>query len=128
VHEYAFELTSTPKPELFCIFKRRKLASQKKSKFANYSQNFKFLGEKICCPIILVRTALLDSQPVTISVVMDSWCSEVLHRTMLVWLLFVTSPVRYVFYNLCYEPCGRKCIKRFGSKAVESASNALFPK
>jgi len=30
VHEYASELTSTPNPELFCIFKRRKLKSQNK--------------------------------------------------------------------------------------------------
>jgi len=34
--------------------------------------------------IIFVRNAMLDSQPVTISVVLDSWCSEALHRTMLV--------------------------------------------
>jgi len=27
---------------------------------------------------------MLDSQPVTISVVLDSWCSEALHRMMLV--------------------------------------------
>jgi len=26
---------------------------------------------------------MLDSQPVTISVVLDSWCSEAFHRTML---------------------------------------------
>jgi len=26
---------------------------------------------------------MLDSQPVTMSVVLDSWCSEALHRTML---------------------------------------------
>jgi len=37
-----------------------------------------------CTFIIFVRTAMLDTQPVTISVVMDSWCSEALHRTMLV--------------------------------------------
>jgi len=35
--------------------------------------------------MIFVRTAMLHSQPVTISVVLDSWCSdEVLPRTMLV--------------------------------------------
>jgi len=34
--------------------------------------------------IIFVKTTMFDSQPVTISVVLDSWCSEVLHRTTLV--------------------------------------------
>jgi len=34
--------------------------------------------------IIFVRTAMLDSAPGTISAVLDSWCSEALHRTMLV--------------------------------------------
>jgi len=34
--------------------------------------------------IIFVRTAMFDFQPVTISVVLDSWYSEALHRTMLV--------------------------------------------
>jgi len=60
-----------------------------------------------CTFIILVRTATLDSQPVTISVVLDSWCSEALHRTMLVWLLRDQSDM---FYNLCCEPWSRKCI------------------
>jgi len=55
-----------------------------KSNFTNYSQNFKFLGQKIGCPIIFMRTALLDFQPVTISLVLNSLCSEAIHRTMLV--------------------------------------------
>jgi len=33
--------------------------------------------------MIFVRTAMLDSQPVTMSVVLDSWYSEAFHRTML---------------------------------------------
>jgi len=37
-----------------------------------YFPNFKF--------IIFVRTTMLDSQQVTISVVFDSWCSEALQR------------------------------------------------
>jgi len=40
-----------------------------------------------CTFIIFVETALLDSQPVTISLVLDIWSSEALHRTMLAWLL-----------------------------------------
>jgi len=31
-----------------------------------------------------VRTAMLDSQTLTVSIVLDSGCSEALHRTMLV--------------------------------------------
>jgi len=33
-----------------------------------------------------MRTAMLDSQQVTISVVFNSWCIEVSHSTMLAWL------------------------------------------
>ena len=41
---------------------------------------------------------MLGSQSATISVVLESWCSEELHRTILVWLLRDQS----VFYNRCY--------------------------
>jgi len=36
VHEYASELTATPKAELFCSCKRRKYIGQIKSIFLNY--------------------------------------------------------------------------------------------
>jgi len=53
---------------------------------------------------------MLDTLPVTITVVLDSWCSEAFHRHMLQYLIDAL-PARYVFYNLCYEPWSRKCIK-----------------
>jgi len=58
---------------------------------------------------------MLDSQPATISVILDSWCSEALHRTMLLWLLRDQSDM---FYNLCYELWSRKCIKNFDSNVT----------
>jgi len=58
---------------------------------------------------------MLDFQPVTISVVLDSWCSEALHRMMLVLLLRQESDT---FYNLCYEPWSRKRITCFYSKVI----------
>jgi len=64
--------------------------------------------------IIFVRTAILDSQPVTISVVWDSLCSEALNRTMLVWLLREQ-------YDMCF-------IAFVTNRGVEIASNALIPK
>jgi len=39
---------------------------------------------------------MFDSQPVTISVVLHSWCSEALHRTMLVWLLHDQSDMCFI--------------------------------
>jgi len=44
-----------------------------------------FLGQKICCPIIFVRTAVLDSQPNQSQSQWSwiIWCSEAFHRTML---------------------------------------------
>jgi len=56
---------------------------QNKSKFVNFKVNIKFLGQKIGCPIIFVRTTMLDSQPVTVSVILGSSCNEAFHRTML---------------------------------------------
>jgi len=51
VYECAFGLTSTPKAELFCSCKRRKFVDQNKVKIWKlWSQNFKFLGQKIGCP------------------------------------------------------------------------------
>jgi len=35
-NEFASELTSTPKADLFCSFKRRKLISRNKVKFVNF--------------------------------------------------------------------------------------------
>ena len=50
--KYASGLTSTPKAELFCSCKRRKFIGQNKVKICKLqSQNFKFLGKKIGCPI-----------------------------------------------------------------------------
>jgi len=57
---------------------------------------------------------MLESQPVTISVVLDSWCSEALHRKMLVWLLRDQSSMRFRIF--------------VANHGVESASNALIPK
>jgi len=37
---------------------------------------------------------MLDSKPMTISVVLDNWCSEVLHRMM--FSLVVMSLVQYM--------------------------------
>ena len=65
--------------------------------------------------IIFVRTAVLDSQPVTTSVVLDSCCSEALHRTMLVWLLRHQSDIM----------CSIKFVAKHG---IERASNVLIPK
>jgi len=66
VHEYASGLTSTPKAELFCSCKRRKLIGQNKVKISKLlSQNFKFLGKKIGCPSYnrLWSTIVADSTP-----------------------------------------------------------------
>ena len=65
--------------------------------------------------IIFVRTAVLDSQPVTISVVLDSWCSKMLHRTMLAWLSRHQSDIM----------CSINFVTNHG---VEIASNVLIPK
>jgi len=61
---------------------------------------------------------MLDSQRVTVSVVLDSWCSEALRRIKLVcYVSDIMCFIRYhVFYNLsCYEPWSRKCTKYFYS-------------
>jgi len=47
----------------------------------------KILGLTIHSTWKFVRTAVLGSQPATLSVALDSWCSEALYKTMLVWLL-----------------------------------------
>jgi len=52
VYEYTSGLTSTPKAELFCSCKRRKSIDQNRVKICKLqSQNFKFLGQTIGCPI-----------------------------------------------------------------------------
>jgi len=65
--------------------------------------------------IIFVRNAMLDSQPVTNSMVLHSWCSEALHRTMLVWLLRHQSDIM-------------RSVNFITKHGVESASNVLIPK
>jgi len=51
VHECTSGLTSTPKAELFCSYKRWKFIGQNKVKICKLeSQNLKFLGQKIGCP------------------------------------------------------------------------------
>jgi len=55
VHEYASGLTSTPKAELFCSCKRRKFVGQNKVNiFELYSQNVKFLGQKLVALLLIV--------------------------------------------------------------------------
>jgi len=72
-----------------------------------------------CKFIILVRTAVLDTQPVTLC-----WLGWLVQWSVTQddVILIVTSPVRpvryLVFYNLCYEPWNQLCIKWFGSKAA----------
>ena len=51
-----------------------------------------------CIFIVFVWTAMLDSQPMTISLVMDIWCNKVLHRMTLAWFLRDQFDM---FYNLC---------------------------
>jgi len=47
VHEYASGLTSTPKAELFCSCKRRKIIGQNKVKICKiYSQNLQIIESK----------------------------------------------------------------------------------
>ena len=49
-HEYASKLTSTPRAVLFCSCKCRKFIGQNEVKICKlWSQNFKFLGQKIDC-------------------------------------------------------------------------------
>ena len=51
MHEYASGVTSTPKDELFYSCKRRKFIGHNKVKICKlWSQNFKFLGQKIGYP------------------------------------------------------------------------------
>ena len=69
------------------------------------------LFNNYCKFIIFVRSAVLHSQKVTLSVDLDNAS------------LFVASPVRYhVFYNLCYEPLKEsKMLEWFGSKVANIA-------
>jgi len=82
-----------------------------------YSFSFfrSFNSTKSCAFIIFVRTGTLDSQPVTISVIFDSWCSEALHINTLVLLL------RDQFDIMCF-------MTFVMNHGVESASNALISK
>ena len=49
--------------------------------------------DKIPARSFFAWTAVLDSLPGSLSMVLDSWCSEELHRTMLDWLLRDQSAV-----------------------------------
>jgi len=78
--------------------------------------HFKHKTQRNTCKLIIfVRTAMLDSQPVTFCLALDSQCSEALHRTMLVWLLHHQS------YIICF-------ITFVTNHALESASDDLVVK
>jgi len=50
-------------------------------------------------------------QPVTLSVALDSLCSDALHRTMLVWLLYHQSYILRFITFLRNKESKWKCIK-----------------
>ena len=71
-------------------------------------------SKNTCTFVIFVRTTMLHSQPLTISVVLDICCSETLHRTMLIWLLCDQSDMCFTTFVMNHE--------------VKSASNTLNSK